>query len=154
MWPQRYRRSANGLGLGDMPAQQNRQEPVTMRRLRLDEPSKAITGGAVTEFLHPTENRYLTVRECARIQTFPDSFRFVGTNRDRMKLIANAVPPLLAERIAESLLADLQQHPRVASGRGELLSFVPTLYNRMSPALQETTEKIELRFGKKPQLME
>jgi DNA (cytosine-5)-methyltransferase 1 len=47
--------------------------------------------------------RRLSVRECARIQTFPDSFRFIGALQTKYRHIGNAVPPLLAKKIAESI---------------------------------------------------
>jgi DNA (cytosine-5)-methyltransferase 1 len=59
-------------------------------------------------YLHPKEHRPITHREAARLQTFPDSFHFVGTKIEIAKQIGNAVPPLLAARIADcvySLLA-------------------------------------------------
>lgn len=52
-------------------------------------------------FLHPQENRGLTPREAARIQGFPDAFKFVGGRRDRFRLIGNAVPPPMGARIAK-----------------------------------------------------
>ena len=51
-------------------------------------------------FLHPKENRGLTPREAARIQGFPDAFKFLGGRRERFELIGNAVPPPMAARIA------------------------------------------------------
>ena len=51
-------------------------------------------------FLHPTQHRPITHREAARLQTFPDSFTFEGTKVEIARQIGNAVPPLLAERIA------------------------------------------------------
>ncbi|TFC26535.1 DNA cytosine methyltransferase [Cryobacterium sp. TMT2-18-3] len=59
-------------------------------------------------FVHPVENRAFTVREVARLQTFPDSFCFEEAGIDRVdayRLIGNAVPPLLAEQIASTVLA-------------------------------------------------
>ena len=48
--------------------------------------------------------RRLSVRECARIQTFPDSFRFIYTNiQDGYKMVGNAVPPSMAKFLAEQL---------------------------------------------------
>jgi len=48
--------------------------------------------------------RRLSTRECARIQTFPDSFKFVGGKMSQYRVIGNAVPPLLAKKIAKSIL--------------------------------------------------
>jgi DNA (cytosine-5)-methyltransferase 1 len=56
--------------------------------------------GEIQLFLHPTENRSLTVREAARIQGFSDDFRFPSSNRDAFRLIGNAVPPPMALAIA------------------------------------------------------
>ena len=50
-------------------------------------------------FLHPTENRGLTIREAARLQTFPDDFIFEGTETEQYKMIGNAVPPVMAQVI-------------------------------------------------------
>ena len=52
-------------------------------------------------YLHPTAHRPITLREAARLQTFPDSFRFVGSNVQVAKQIGNAVPVVLAARIAD-----------------------------------------------------
>lgn len=74
-------------------------------RLRLDEPSSTVTSHCLDEFVHPTSNRALTVRECARLQSFPDSYFFHGpflvphidrTVQDKYEQIGDAVPPLLA----------------------------------------------------------
>lgn len=92
-----------------------------MGRLRWDAPSLTIR----TEFqkpekgcyLHPEADRSLTVREGARLQTFPDDFEFVGSNFQAARQIGNAVPPLLARRIAEAVriqLEDSQDIPRDA----------------------------------------
>jgi DNA (cytosine-5)-methyltransferase 1 len=53
---------------------------------------------------HPTENRIYTVREIARIQTFPDTFVFKGRNvKSKYQQIGNAVPPHMAMQVAEQL---------------------------------------------------
>jgi len=116
-----------------------------MRRLKGNEPSKAITGGAVNEFVHPSEDRFLTPRECARLQTFPDWFTFCGTKAECALLIGNAVPPLLAEVVARRLAKDLR-HRKPHGGPGALLSFVPALSEGVSPALQQVKNRIGANF--------
>lgn len=75
-------------------------------RLIADEPSPTVTSHCLDEFVHPTYNRALTVRECARLQSFPDSYDFCGgpylvphvdwAVQDKYEQIGDAVPPLLA----------------------------------------------------------
>jgi DNA (cytosine-5)-methyltransferase 1 len=146
LWHDSYRRRAFRRVMDGTPTERRGGAPAGLRRLRADAPSKAITSGARSEFLHPTANRLLTLRECARIQTFPDSFAFRGTASDRALLIGNAIPPLLANAIARSLLADLQL-AAVGERAGGLLSFVPTLAGGMSPALAHVTELVSRRYG-------
>lgn len=77
------------------------------RRLSLDEPSLTLTCSPCqkqTERCHPLETRPLTVREYARIQTFPDSWLFAGTMSDKYKQIGNAVPVNLAWAVGRSLI--------------------------------------------------
>ncbi len=52
-------------------------------------------------YLHPVQNRPITHREAARLQTFPDSFKFCGSKIEIAKQIGNAVPPLLAAKVAD-----------------------------------------------------
>lgn len=84
----------------------------TWTRMRKDEISVTITTRFDTpssgKFTHPFLNRAITVREAARIQSFPDSFRFIGNKGSQMKQVGNAVPPLLAKTIAKVILKDLK----------------------------------------------
>lgn len=77
------------------------------RRLSLDEPSLTLTCSPAqkqTERCHPTETRPLTVREYARIQTFPDDWEFLGSMSHQYKQIGNAVPVNLSHAIGRSLV--------------------------------------------------
>lgn len=86
------------------------------RRLSLDEPSLTLTCSPCqkqTERCHPTETRPLSVREYARIQTFPDYWQFQGTVAAQYKQIGNAVPVNLAWAIGRSLIRLLNDIQRV-----------------------------------------
>lgn len=77
------------------------------RRLSMDEPSLTLTCAPAqkqTERCHPTETRPLTIREYARIQTFPDEWHFQGNLSAQYKQIGNAVPVNLAYAIGRSLM--------------------------------------------------
>ena len=136
---------ANRRVMDGTPTEQRGGAPAGVRRLLPDEPCKAITGGALAEFLHPEEDRGLTLRECARIQTFPDDFVFLGTVSEQAQMIGNATPPLLAAVVARALREGLER-PRPREGKGALLSFVPTLSNGKSPALEEVTRMVRCTF--------
>ncbi|WIG47509.1 DNA cytosine methyltransferase [Bacillus halotolerans] len=82
--------------------------PNFYRRFARDEINGTITAAATPEncgIIHPIENRRYSVREVARIQSFPDDFIFVGTSlASKYKVIGNAVPPKLGKIIGETLI--------------------------------------------------
>lgn len=144
-----FRRRASRRVMDGTPTERRGGAPAGVRRLKFDEPSKAITGGARSEFLHPLENRPLTLRECARLQTFPDGFEFCGTQAEQGQLIGNAVPPLFGFAIATSVASDLARLGNTSGTlQGALLSFQPTLSEGSSPALQKVTDEVDRRFKK------
>lgn len=83
----------------------------TWERMDADDISVTITTRFDTpssgKFTHPYLDRAITVREAARIQSFPDDFRFYGTKTSQMKQVGNAVPPMLSKAIAESIINDM-----------------------------------------------
>lgn len=85
----------------------------TWTRMRKNEISVTITTRFDTpssgKFTHPFLDRAITVREAARIQSFPDDFRFVGNKGSQMKQVGNAVPPLLAAAIAKVIMNDIKE---------------------------------------------
>lgn len=74
------------------------------RRLHRDKPSITLVPGHNAFPIHPFLDRALTVREAARIQTFPDDIQFKGSREDQCIQVGNAFPPLLAELIANNIL--------------------------------------------------
>lgn len=88
-------------------------------RLKLTEPSPTVTSHCLDEFVHPIYDRALTVRECARLQSFPDSYDFCGgpyivphidrTTQDKYEQIGDAVPPLMAYAWGKEITAILRR---------------------------------------------
>jgi DNA (cytosine-5)-methyltransferase 1 len=77
-------------------------------RLYWDKPARTITRWVFHpgsgRFFHPTQNRTITIREAARLHSYPDNFHFLGTYTDMSSQIGESVPPLLAKAIAVCLL--------------------------------------------------
>ncbi len=95
------------------------------RRLSWDEPSLTLTCAPAqkqTERCHPEETRPLTVREYARIQTFPDDWDFTGSISAKYRQIGNAVPVNLAYAIGKSLVSALNQICSESAGMRQELS--------------------------------
>ncbi len=72
-------------------------------RYKSDEPSVCVTGD-MRKIFHYSQNRALTVRELAQLQSFPDDFIFKGNAISQQQQVGNSVPPLMAEAIASSIL--------------------------------------------------
>lgn len=92
--------------------------PDVYGRLRADGQCPTITGGFDSftrgRYGHPFHDRPLTPREAARLQGFPDSFRFCGTRAHIRRQIGNAVPPPLAEAVGRSILRAIRVEERAA----------------------------------------
>ena len=79
------------------------------KRLDPKLPSITMKHAAKAMIIHPTENRILTIREVARLQSFNDDFEFAGSTTNQHQQLANAVPPLLGKAIAENLVKSLDK---------------------------------------------
>ena len=83
---------------------------VKYRRLRYSAPAPTLTahiGKDLSDFIHPKYDRWITVREAARLQSFPDHYMFLGSESLQLKMIGNAVPPLVACAIGYQVGVDL-----------------------------------------------
>jgi DNA (cytosine-5)-methyltransferase 1 len=83
------------------------------KRLSGDDVSRTITAHIAKDgywYIHPEQNRTLTVREAARLQTFPDSYRFAGPPTAAFRQIGNAVPPRLGEAIGRAVRSALSRN--------------------------------------------
>lgn len=74
-------------------------------------------------YIHPKQDRTLTARECARAQSFPDDFIFAGSRGEQFRQIGNAVPPLLATRVADCVREMIELSAR-SEGRNRRSDFV------------------------------
>ena len=79
-------------------------------RLNYDEPSGTVVNVRKSMWIHPTLDRAISVREAARLQTFPDSFIFCGSKDKQYQQVGNAVPPIMAKSIAKKLAQTLTKN--------------------------------------------
>ena len=114
---ERYRRLLPG----------QREKLGRVDRLDPSRPSKTVIAGGSKgggrSHLHPFEARTISVRECARLQTFPDSFEFHGSIGRQFTLVGNAVPPLLGEILARLIRSQIFGIP----AKGELTLALPDI---------------------------
>jgi DNA (cytosine-5)-methyltransferase 1 len=142
-----FRRRANRRVSDGIPTEKRGGAPAGYKRLHGELNALTITSAAPHEFIHPIYNRTLTLRECARLQSFPDDFNFNGKANSIAKQIGNAIPPLVAKIIAESILkedgmagADIGKNGSNALG---LIGFCLTNSEGMSPALMRTATALQ-----------
>ncbi|MFW6025564.1 MAG: DNA cytosine methyltransferase [Candidatus Woesearchaeota archaeon] len=97
----------------------NTKSGIRPRYMRLNHSTQSntilTTDFTPREKLHPTENRGISLREGARIQSFPDDFMFAGDFKSVARQIGNAVPPLMAKGIAEHMIDLLENQKELVS---------------------------------------
>jgi len=105
------------------------------KRLDEDGLSRTITAHIAKDgywYIHPRQNRTLTVREAARLQTFPDRFRFAGPPSAAFRQIGNAVPPMLAERLGQAVPASLAAKIPAGLSTQEVAALVAGWFNSLT----------------------
>jgi DNA (cytosine-5)-methyltransferase 1 len=93
------------------------------KKLYLHRPSWCVTAHLSRDcytHIHPTQARTISIREAARLQSFPDCFYFAGNMGDKFTLIGNAVAPIVAERIAAAI------HEQVFASSASTSTRLPT----------------------------
>lgn len=141
-WHDSYKRRAYRRVMDGTPTEKRGGAPSGVKRLVGGLNALTITSASTREFVHPTEDRPLTPRECARLQSFPDSYFFAGKAMSIIRQIGNAFPPLAARILAQHLMAldgacgaDLRPRSQEPGG---LIGYHLTEANGMSPALVRT----------------
>lgn len=89
----------------------NRQNRHSSAYKRLDPKTQSCTidtGNAHSNYFHPLYNRIPTIRESARLQSFPDNFEFQGPRGSKYRQVGNAVPPLMAKAVADAIMKILK----------------------------------------------
>ncbi|MBH0157307.1 DNA cytosine methyltransferase [Fictibacillus sp. 5RED26] len=89
----------------------SRTQNTVYLRLKYSEPSRTVVNVRKSMWIHPEIDRALSIREAARLQSFPDYFIFKGRKDSQYQQIGNAVPPLMARAVAESMLKMLNREP-------------------------------------------
>jgi DNA (cytosine-5)-methyltransferase 1 len=146
LWPESFRSRAFRRVRDGMPTARRGGAPAGLKRLDPDCASLTITSMSSREFIHPFEDRPVSLRECARLQSFPDRFVFEGGSASISRQIGNAFPPMAAELLAASIL---EQHADGGSSPPGLLAFRLTDSLGFSPALR-TTEHLLNQLARRP----
>jgi DNA (cytosine-5)-methyltransferase 1 len=125
-----------------MPTEKRGGAPNGLKRLLSDQPSLTITSASPNEFIHPWQNRLLTLRECARIQSFPDWYEFQGSWSEIASQIGNAIPPLFMNLLASHIkkIATWQRRP---NSQGRWLGIDATKSSGKSPKLAKMLAQLE-----------
>ena len=147
LWPESFRSRAYRRVSDGMPTERRGGAPAGLRRLSADHASLTITSFSPRELIHPRWDRPLSLRECARLQTFPDRFDFMGGFQAVARQIGNAVPPMAGELLARWMQsvdgAAGADRAGCGSASAGLVDYRLTDSLGMSPALQATDARLQ-----------
>ena len=124
----------------DLPAEMKRYRDDIFddkyKRLDENDLSRTITAHIAKDgywYIHPRQSRTITVREAARLQTFPDWYRFAGPPSAAFRQIGNAVPPLLAQNLGEAIRQALEDPRKVAAQSREVAALLAEWFRTLDP---------------------
>jgi DNA (cytosine-5)-methyltransferase 1 len=118
------------------------------KRLDENDLSRTITAHIAKDgywYIHPRQARTLTVREAARVQTFPDWYRFAGPPTAAFKQIGNAVPPALGRYLAEAVIKSLSEDRKKSISSSDIASLLAAWFDS-SPSLSMPWLKASARW--------
>jgi DNA (cytosine-5)-methyltransferase 1 len=151
LWHPSYRKRAFRRVLDGMPTEKRGGAPVGIKRLHSNQCSPTITSASSRELIHPLLDRSLTLRECARLQSFGDEYVFKGTTSSIATQLGNAFPPLAAKLFAQLIM---QVEGTYGSNKGsytvkkaQLLGYRLTDALGMSPTLMQTDSLLKLQMS-------
>jgi DNA (cytosine-5)-methyltransferase 1 len=147
MWPDSFRSRAFRRVADGVPTERRGGAPAGIRRLDSGHASLTITSFSPRELVHPDLDRPLSLRECARLQSFPDGHDFRGGFQAVATQIGNAFPPLAAEVLARWMKSTHGAAGADVGGNGAsappgLIGYTLTEASGMSPALQTTDARL------------
>ncbi len=150
-WHNSYEKRAFRRVKDGTPTEKRGGSPSGLKRLSGNLNALTITSATPREFIHPHENRPLTLREAARLQSFPDNFQFFGNNSSIATQIGNAFPPLISKVFAEHLITldnnCVKESSLENSNKGALIGFHLTDASGMSPILVKTYRGLSSIMG-------
>ena len=115
-------------------------------RLDRSKPSPTIVTGS-RMYYHPTENRYLTTREAASLQSFPAEFEFFGSITSQWTQIGNAVPPLMAEAIGDAVKKMLKnKKKKIKKNKQTNIEFIRSTAFNYDKDVSNQEQQLELKL--------
>jgi DNA (cytosine-5)-methyltransferase 1 len=139
LWHPSYRKRAFRRVLDGMPTEKRGGAPIGVKRLHLNQCSPTITSASSRELIHPLIDRPLTLRECARLQSFGDEYVFKGATSSIATQLGNAFPPLAAKIFAQLIIQfEGSDNTFGALQKAQLLGYRLTDALGMSPKLMQT----------------
>ncbi|NJN15367.1 MAG: DNA cytosine methyltransferase [Oscillochloris sp.] len=155
-WHRSFVRRAFRRVIDGTPTEKRGGAPSGIKRLVGDLNALTITSAAIRALIHPVEPRPLTLREAARLQSFPDAYGFFGSTMSMAHQIGNAFPPLAARIFAERILALDGAFGADAANptqaMGSLAGYHLTDAAAMSPALMRTQAMLAAILASRPRL--